>query len=288
MKFAVLTLALALCFFTVATIPATAQILQAVAGPSAVDNTLAADSTSESVLIGDPAAEPEPKSSSASDQYWQDPNGLKVSIYPILAMAPVFGANVRVPDTPSTPGGGSGSTNSSFNGAALFGFNVQKGHWYFDGDGMWAGMSASKSNPHLKVDVNAVYGHGQVGYKFYKDFYFTGGFRRMGLRYDINLGDFPTFHRTPGIWDPLVGILWNRQLSKKWNTKVNVEGGGFGVGADVDFSATATADWQFAKHFGLEFGYGLIKFDVSDTVLSKTLTVNQTLNGPIFGFGIYF
>jgi hypothetical protein len=56
------------------------------------------------------------------------------------------------------------------------------------------------------------------------------------------------------VWDPLVGVLWNRRLSRKWTAKINVQCGGFGVGADIDFSTVGTADWQVAKHFGLALG----------------------------------
>jgi hypothetical protein len=239
------------------------------------------------VLAGEPGSMPPDPRSNPQDTV--DPNKLKVVIYPILGWAPIMGAHVRIPDTPSTPGGGSGSTSSSFNGAALFGFTVQKDKWYVEGNAMWGAMSASRTSPHLNVDVNAIFGGGLVGYKFYRDFYVTGGFRRLALDYNIQLDTFPSFNRKPGVWDPLIGVLWNRQLSKKWTAKVNAQGGGFGVGADVDWSVTGTADWQFAKHFGLTLGYGVIHFSVSDArPLLGTLKVDQTLNGPQFGFGIYF
>ncbi len=86
----------------------------------------------------------------------------------------------------------------------------------------------------------------------------------------------------------MIGVLWNRRLSKKWTAKIDVEGGGFGVGSDVDFSATGTADWQFAKHFGLALGYGVLHFSITDkNTLLGSFNVSQTLNGPIFGFSIY-
>lgn len=246
-----------------------------------------AGSASGAVLVGEPGSMPsDPKS---NPQPAPDPDKLKVVIYPILAWAPIMGVHVRVPDTPSTPGGGAGNTNASLNGAALFGFTVQKARWYAQGDAMWAGMSSSRTSPHVNVDVNAVFGGGLVGYKFYRDFYVTGGFRRMALDYNVTLGTFPSFNRKPGVWDPLIGVLWNRQLSKKWTAKVNLQGGGFGVGTDVDWSAQGTADWQFARHFGLTLGYGVIHFSLTDTrPLLGTFNVSQTLNGPQFGFGIYF
>ena len=63
---------------------------------------------------------------------------------------------------------------------------------------------------------------------------------------------------------------------------------GFGVGSDVDVTATARAEWQFARHFGIAMGYGGMHFSDSDTVQGRTLTISPTLHGPIFGLGIFF
>ena len=93
------------------------------------------DST-DSPLVGEPGGSPDPKAGTPAAP---DPDKLKVVIYPIMAWAPILGANVRIPNTPSTPGGGSGSTGVSLNGAALFGFTIQKGKWYGDANAMWAG-----------------------------------------------------------------------------------------------------------------------------------------------------
>jgi hypothetical protein len=32
------------------------------------------------------------------------------------------------------------------------------------------------------------------------------------------------------------------------------DGGGFGVGSEVDMTATGRAEWQFARHFGIAMG----------------------------------
>ena len=266
--------------------PASAQSVAGLDGQPVADAAIAADASSGALLEGEPGSMPEPKS---NPQDRPDPNRLQVVIYPVLGWAPIFGANVHLPDTPSTPGGGSGSTDRSFNGAALFGFTIQKNNWYGAADVLWAGMSASRSNPLVKTDLNAIYGEGQVGYKFYKDLYFTGAFRRIALDYKVTLGSFPQFERKPGVWDPLIGLMWNQQLNKKWKLRLGTEGGGFGVGSEVDFSASGMADWQFAKHFGVTFGYALLHLKVSDTDrLGHTFTATSNLNGPTFGFGIYF
>ena len=111
---------------------------------------------------------------------------------------------------------------------------------------------------------------------------------RLGLRYGITFENFSDFQRSPGVWDPLVGVMWRNQGSKKWTLSVKAQGGGFAAGTDEEWLAVGKADWQFAKHFGLMFGFGDFHFKISNRVLGKTLTVNQTLYGPQFGFGIYF
>ena len=39
---------------------------------------------------------------------------------------------------------------------------------------------------------------------------------------------------------------------------------------------------------GIVMGYGLLHFDITSTIAQRDLEIKQTLNGPIFGFGIYF
>lgn len=259
-------------------------------------NLIAADASSAMLTAdssampsGDAAAAPAPEPAPKSDPAWQpDPHKLKIVVYPIEGWAPVLGASFKLPDTGGTPGGGSGSTNLSINGAALFGFTIQKDRWYGDAEFQYAGLNGSRISPFVKYSVAGKFAGGLVGFDFWKDFYITGGFRYFGLPYSLTLGKFEPFHRTPSVVDPLVGLMWNRQVSRKWTLNAQFQGGGFGVGTDQDISLVGKADWQFARHFGLMAGYGLLHFELTNTVLGKTLTVRQTLNGPEFGFGIYF
>jgi hypothetical protein len=157
-----------------------------------------------------------------------------------------------------------------------------------DVQGIWGALTTERDTPLLKVDLDVIYGHVSGGVKVYKDLYVTAGVRRLALTYDITLGQRPPFRRKPGLWDPLVGLGWHAPLGPKWELLVTAEGGGFGVGADVDLSAAARADWRIAHHVGLTFGYNVLYLKVSDTVGQHTLTVKQTLQGPVLGFGLYF
>ena len=94
--------------------------------------------------------------------------------------------------------------------------------------------------------------------------------------------------RSPRYWDPLVGLTYRRQLGRKWRIIIHGDGGGFGVGSDVDVTAAARAEWQFARHFGIAMGYGGMHLSDSNTVNGKTLKISPTLHGPTFGLGVFF
>jgi hypothetical protein len=221
-------------------------------------------------------------------------NDTKVSIYPILVWVPAFKTTTNVPPFPDTPDGpdqpgGGGSTDSSLDGAALFGFSIEKARWRVDADGIWAALTTQRERPLLNVDLDIIYGRVSGGVKVYKDLYVTGGVRRIALQYDISLDGRPQhFVRKPGLWDPMIGLGWHGPLGSRVILHLSGEGGGFGAGADVDLSAAARADVKLTKHFGLTAGYSVLYLKLSDTVLQRTFEVKQTLQGPVLGIGLYF
>ena len=242
----------------------------------------------------DPQASPAPPKSAVEDR-WKDPSAWQISIYPVFAWAPIFGISTQ--ELPSSPGGGGGggggllppsNTSSSFNGAVFAGFSVEKSKWSTDGTFLWAGLSSERNNPFARISVDVIFGQLMAGREIVPNLFLEGGFRRIALNLSLRLGDFPTVSGKPGVWDPLVGLTYRRQLTKKWKVLGHADGGGFGVGSDVDIAATARAEWQFARHFGIAMGYGVLHLSITRTVAQRSLEIKQTLNGPIFGFGIYF
>ena len=217
-------------------------------------------------------------------------HGLKVTIYPILAWVPLgIGIDVTVPPV---DGGGGGDRakiiDGRFDGAFFGGFSVSHRFWRIDAGGLWAAVGGDRpANPLLKVDVDVVYANATGGVKVYKDLYVTAGVRRYALKYDITLGTRPSFQRKPGVWDPLIGVGWHH-VGDKLEVHTTFDGGGFGVGADVDIAASFRLDWKPISHFGLTGGYQVLYLKASDEVLSKTFAFTQTLHGPIAGIGLYF
>src|SRR5436305_12699272 len=91
----------------------------------------------------------------------QSTPGIKVTIYPILVQAPIFGAEIdlpKLPSAPANPGGGddgsevNGSTGASLNSAYMAGVDVQAHRWFAEFQGFYANLGATRSSPRLDVD----------------------------------------------------------------------------------------------------------------------------------------
>jgi hypothetical protein len=215
--------------------------------------------------------------------------GWQIAVYPILAWVPIdIGIDVDVPPSNGDGGGSADILDSRFDGAFFGGVTATNGPWRIEGYGLWAAFGGDRvDRPALVVDLDIIYGDARVGRRIAPDLYVTGGLRRAALKYDISLGDLPHLSRKPGVWDPLVGIGWHR-IGPRVEWHAAVEGGGFGVGADVDLGAGLRVDWKLAPHFGLTAGYNFVYLKVTDEVLGRTVTIEPTVHGPAFGFGLYF
>ena len=217
----------------------------------------------------------------------------KIAVYPVLAWVPTsIGIDVNVP--PIEGGGGSGPefggeiVDGRFDGAFFGGFSAAKGDWRIDVDGLWAGVGGDRlERPLLTVDVDAIYGHASGGRRIVSDLYATVGVRRMVAKYDIILAERP-FSRDPGVWDPLIGAGWHQEVNDRLELHATFEGGGFGVGSDVDISTAVRVDWKPTRHFGITAGYSFLYFKLSNTVRDRTFTAKQTMHGPVVGIGLYF
>ncbi len=218
-------------------------------------------------------------------------DGWDVTVYPVLAWVPL-GILIDV-DVPPPPGGGGDGGSASivdsrFDGAFLGGVSVSNRKFRFDSDVIWAGVGGDRiERPRLVVDADIIYAHGSAGWAIARDFYVTGGVRRLALKYNVTLGDLPEFSRKPGVWDPLVGVGWHK-VGPTMELHATFEGGGFGVGADADVSSTVRFDWKPVKHFGLTAGYNVFYFKVTDNRGGQEFRVEQTLHGPLAGIGLYF
>jgi hypothetical protein len=217
--------------------------------------------------------------------------GWDVAVYPVLGWVP-FGIDLNVNVPPFDGGNGTGGDvdiiDSQVDGAFLGGFTASNGRFRIEGDGVWVAFGGDRVDlPELTMDVDVIYGRVTGGYAVAKDFYVTGGVRRLALDYDIQIGNQASFSRKPGIWDPLIGVGWHKQ-GRKIDWHAVLEGGGFGVGADVDLGAVVRLDWKPVSHFGFTAGYNFLYLKITDELANRTFVARQTLHGPLVGIGFYF
>ena len=217
----------------------------------------------------------------------------KISIYPVFAWMPIsIGIDVNVP--PVSGGGGTGPefggkiVDGRFDGAFFGGMSAAKGTWRIDADGLWAGVGGDRlERPILRVDVDAIYGHGSIGRRIYSDLYATVGVRRMALKYEIELAG-REFERKPGLWDPLIGIGWHHEPATNWTCTRRSKAAASASAPTWTSPRRFRLDWKPTTHFGITAGYSLLYFKLSHTVGDRTFTAKQTMHGPAVGIGLYF
>jgi hypothetical protein len=216
-------------------------------------------------------------------------DGWNVGIYPVFVWIP-SGIDIEV-ELPPDSGGDAGSiVDGRFDGAYLGGFYASKNWFRIDADGVWAGVGGDRiATPALRVDADLIYFHATGGVRLAPGFYATAGIRRLALKYNIELAGFPEFERKPGIWDPVIGVGYHAEgEGHPFEFHASFEAGGFGAGSDVEYALMGRLDWKPISHFGITGGYHLLYLKFSDTLANREFTVRQTLQGPIFGIGIYF
>jgi hypothetical protein len=230
-----------------------------------------------------PAAAQTAAPGAGADQGWN------INVYPILVWVPLsIGIDVDVPPSDGDDGDAGDIVDSRFDGAFFGGAFAANGTWLIEGYGIWAGFGGDRpERPFLRADLDLIYGDVKFGRSIAPDFYLTAGVRRVALKYDITLGNLPEFSDKPGVWDPLVGVGWHR-VGPLIEWHASFEGGGFGVGSDVDLGASFRVDWKPIPHFGFTAGYNFLYLKITDDVAGREVTIKPTLHGPAVGIGLYF
>jgi hypothetical protein len=224
-----------------------------------------------------------------------------LTIYPVLAQIPIFGAQISIPDSPGLPGGGTGTTDLSLNGAYMFGVIFETRYFLVDVNNLWAAVSASHSPPLTAVDTDSKFLNAVAGVRVgHSKFFAIGGIKRVGIVLDVNLdviGPLETHtidgHAHPVLWDPVGGIEYRGRVTARTTFDGAVKYGGFGIGTDYDLTTEGAVDWSLARHVVLRAGYSFVRFKMTVTHADvdgtqRSLVARQTLHGPEIGFGIHF
>lgn len=247
------------------------------------------------------------QSAARADAY--DATGWKTIIYPVYGWAPIFGADVRLPEQPTPPdvggggggggggigggGGGGGGvtipsakTSNNFNGAAFGGFRVERSRVAVESTFLWAGMSGSVETPRFRLHVNTLTYKVLGGFEVLPALYIEGGARYLGIKMTASILSFPEVTWKPGIWEPVVGATFHPQLTRTFRLVAQADYGGIGDDSHRASAAKATFEWKPISHLLLSGGWGVLYVRADGTILDKPVHLRQTLNGPVVAFGI--
>lgn len=224
--------------------------------------------------------------------------GWRVEIVPIYVWAPVNVATVTLPsfpDLPPPPGGGdpSGDTDAGLSGAAMAGVRVQKGRWMASLNVAWAGLSASRERPYVRLDGNIIFGEAFTGVRVVDQLWLVGGVRRLAVDVKARVLDYPEVGGKPGYWDPVIGATYRLQAGPRVRITVQGDVGGFDVGSKLDANAAVTLDLRVAGRFGVWVGYKAIYLKFVDRQVGaagaeRNLKLWATLHGPAAGLRLAF
>jgi hypothetical protein len=78
---------------------------------------------------------------------------------------------------------------------------------------------------------------------------------------------------------PLIGVAGRTQVADRWTLFGQAEVGGFGIGADSEWSVLAGATYDFSESFGMSFGWRHLEVDYEDA--GVVFDVRQS--GPVIG-----
>lgn len=225
-----------------------------------------------------------------------DTSGWRTIVYPVYGWAPVFGADVRLPEQPPPSGGSGGggvtipsaSTSGNLNGAAFGGFRIERRRVSIDTTFLWAGMSGSVAVPRFDLKLNTVSFRLVGGVEVLPDLYIEGGARYLGFNMTADVLTFPEVNWKPGIWEPVVGATYHPRITRKIRLVAQADLGGLGDDSHRSSTAKGTIEWKPASHLLIGAGWGFMYVRADGTILTKPVHFQQTLNGPIVALGIPF
>ena len=213
----------------------------------------------------------------------------KVVIYPIYGWLPINRATTRLPEVPGDDGPvvPEGETDSGLDQAILAAFRVEKGRFSLEGGFLYAGLSGDKELPLVKLEVDTSLADLRAGFEVVPDLYLEAGARYLALDMKATIGDYPTREWKPDQWGGVFGLTYRPLLGKNWRLILHGDYGGVGTDS-YSIAGVAKVEWQPLKHFLLVGGVTAIYLNTEGTIGNKSVELEQTLYGPIIGFGIPF
>jgi hypothetical protein len=121
-----------------------------------------------------------------------------------------------------------------------------------------------------------------------------GGLRYWELDNELDvvgggpLGETLSANKTEDWVDPIVGLRYAWPLNDRWEFIVRGDLGGFGIGSDFTWHASAFANWKVSEHGSVLLGYRHLDVDYDDGSGSSRFRWDVAEGGPAAGFAWRF
>lgn len=84
--------------------------------------------------------------------------------------------------------------------------------------------------------------------------------------------------------DPVIGALGEWEMGKGWGFFLRGDIGGWGIGSELTYQVLYGFDWQFAKHWSLDFGYRMLGYDIKKDGVNLDMVMHGLIGGVGFSF----
>lgn len=166
-----------------------------------------------------------------------------------------------------------------------------KGAWGLYMDGHFVRLKASDRELGLPYDsdVRQMLFEGAVLYRFgdeaaYADL--LAGVRYFRMKSNVEVALVGSFNDLFQWFEPIVGVRLGHALGKngRWSCEVAGDVGGFDLGSDFTWQASATLTYQLSERRTLSIGYRHIDIEY----LNLPRRYESEMSGPVIGFGFRF
>ena len=179
--------------------------------------------------------------------------------------------------------------------AGMLAYRGKGGTWAVMSNAVFVGLGATEDLPlggAADADVDMAILEVDGAYEITKGFELLFGLRGvwMDLAVELRSPVLPTSDADQSkSWiDPLIGARFEVPMGKKWAFVGRGDIGGFGVGSDLAWQATAHFDWHISPHVGMAFGYELLGMDYNDGSRADEFRYDMTMQGPFLAVTFAF
>ena len=116
---------------------------------------------------------------------------------------------------------------------------------------------------------------------------FVGG-RYVNLDVDLDFVGVANVGGDEDWLDPLIGVAYSRDISKKFLIATTADIGGFGIGSDFTWSFSILGGYRLGRTANLWFGYRYMDIDYDTGSGAKKFEFDVTMQGPILGASFHF